>query len=106
MSGSQGQLGTLARLPAAACLQRLLLAAPLLAALATPAARDAHRWYVASVTSIARTPLATSLPCPASTSTCRPLAEHFAGAKRLRARQAGLLPIREAALLAAAFAAC
>ena len=38
MSGSQGQLRTLTRLPAAACLQRLLLAAPLLVALATPAA--------------------------------------------------------------------
>jgi len=38
MSGNQGQLRTLARLPATACLQRLLLAAPLLVALATPAA--------------------------------------------------------------------
>ena len=38
MSGSQGQLRTLARLPAATCLQRLLLAAPLLVTLAMPVA--------------------------------------------------------------------
>lgn len=38
MSGSQGQLKTLLHLPAAACLQRLLLAAPLLVPLAASAA--------------------------------------------------------------------
>ena len=38
MNGSQGQLRTLKRRPAPACLQRLLLAAPLLVAWAMPAA--------------------------------------------------------------------
>ena len=38
MSGSQGQLRTLTRLPAAACLRRLLLAAALLATWVTPVA--------------------------------------------------------------------